>query len=143
MTLVPPGDAMEPPPDAFEPQSGDATGESAFRRRLRIAVTLTVVAALIVLAAVEGGGYIIRRDTVESTPVPTPLGRAAARLAVIDAAGALSTIDRRGGSVVAYPTPGVALQFPARSPDGSHIAAIGQGPDGGGVYARIHRTPGG
>lgn len=79
---------MEPPPDAFEPQPGDATGESTFRRRLRIAVTLTVVAALIVLAAVEGGGYIIRRGTVESTPVPSTPVPATARLAVIDVAGA-------------------------------------------------------
>jgi TolB protein len=55
-------------------------------------------------------------------------------IAAIDDAGALSTVDARTGSRVAYPAPGVAFTFPAWSPDGSRIAAVGQGTDDVGVY---------
>ena len=44
------------------------------------------------------------------------------------------TTDASGGSVVAHAAPGVTFTFPAWSPDGSHIAAIGQRADGIGVY---------
>ncbi|MDO8484064.1 MAG: hypothetical protein Q7S35_03885 [Candidatus Limnocylindrales bacterium] len=124
-----------PAAEAFEPQPEEATAAGRLRRRLRIAVTLTVVAAIVVLAAIEGGGYIIRTDTFDSTPAP-----AAARLAVVDSAGALTTIDERGGSAVAYSVPGIAFRFPAWSPDGSRIAAIGQGSDGTGVYVFAARA---
>ncbi len=117
-----------PPPEAFEPGPEGVTGSGRFRRRVQVAVTLIVVAALIVLAAVEGGGFIIRGDSVE-TPAP-----AAARLAVVDAAGALRTVDGRDGAVVPYAVPSTTFQFPAWSPDGSRIAAIGRGPRGTGMF---------
>lgn len=79
-----------------------------------------------------------------ATPSPAagPSGPPTGTLAIIDAAGALSTMDDRAGSVVPYPVPGVAFQFPTWSPDGSHIAAIGLGPNGTGVYVFRARTTG-
>jgi TolB protein len=124
-----------PPAEAFEPQPDQPTGTSRLRRRVQIAVTLTLVAALVVLAAVEGGGFIFRSDAVDTTPPP-----ATARIAAVDAAGSLTTIDRLGGSVVAYSVSGVAFQSPAWSPDGSRVAAIGVGSDGTGVYVFAART---
>ena len=46
-------------------------------------------------------------------------------IAVVDANGALTTMDERGGSVVSYAVPGVVFGFPTWSPDGSRIAAVG------------------
>ena len=117
-----------PPPEAFEPEPARVTGADRFRRRVQVAVALIVVAALIVLAAVEGGGFIIRGDSVET---PTP---AAARLAVVDVAGTLKTVDGRDGGVASYAVPSTTFQFPAWSPDGSRIAAIGRGPRGTGIF---------
>jgi TolB protein len=116
-----------PPPEAFEPQPEWAQHSGGIRRRAKAAITLVVVASLIVLAAVEGGGFILRADRAETSATT-------ARLAVVDAAGALTTVDSLGGSVVAYSVPGVRFQFPTWSPDGSRIAAIGAGADGTGVY---------
>lgn len=100
--------------------------DKRIRRRLQIAVALTLVAAIIVLGALERIGLI----NFQGGPVLAP---AAARLVVIDAKGALTTMDGKGGSVVPYSVPGVAFQFPAWSPDGSRIAAIGTDPGGKGM----------
>jgi hypothetical protein len=116
-----------PPPEAFEPQPEWAQHSGGMRRRARVVITLIVVASLIVLAAVEGGGFILRADQDDTAAT-------SARLAVVDAAGSLTTVDGLGGSVVAYAVPGVRFQFPTWSPDGSRIAAIGAGADGSGVY---------
>ncbi len=125
-----------PPPEAFERQAESATGGGPLRRRVQVAVTLVVVASLVVLAAVAGGGFIIRGDDLEAPAA------AAARLAVVDAAGDLSTLDGQGGSVVSYAVPGVSFAFPAWSPDGSRVAAIGQGAEGTGVYVFAARAAG-
>ena len=125
-----------PGPEAFEPQPEEAPGRGRTRRRVEVAVTLIVVVALIVLAAVESGGFIIRGDDV-STPAPRT-----ARLAIVDVAGAMSTLDGQGGSAVSYAVPGITFAFPAWSPDGSRIAAIGQGADGTGVYVFEARAAG-
>lgn len=118
-----------PRAEAFEPQPEEAKGAGRLRRGFRIALTLIVVAALVVLAALEGGGFIIRGDRADPTSPPAvPL------LAAVDSAGALTTIDGRGGSLVTYPVPGVTFQFPAWSPTSKKIAAIGHGADGTGVY---------
>ena len=120
-----------PPPEAFEPEPDEPSTDGRWRRRLQMAVILILVASLIVLAAVQGGGFIIQGDdgdpqTVREAVVP--------RLAVVGANGALSTIDDQGSSVVAQDVLGVVFQFPAWSPDGLHLAAIGQGSRGTGVY---------
>jgi hypothetical protein len=118
-----------PPPEAFEPAPDETPTRGRWRRRLQTAVILILVASLVILAAVQGGGFMI--EGVNVTPTPEPV---LPRLAVVGPAGALSTIDDQGGSVVAHDVPGVAFQFPAWSPDGTRVAALGQGPRGTGVY---------
>lgn len=116
-----------PPAEAFEPRPDEPLGESRTRRRIRVAVTLLVVTALVVLAAVEGSGFIVRRDAVEVAPSPAP---STARLAVVDVAGALSITDARGGPLAPLPALGVRFQFPAWSPDGLRLASVGEGAGG-------------
>ncbi|HEV8489389.1 MAG TPA: hypothetical protein VGQ58_06335 [Candidatus Limnocylindrales bacterium] len=94
------------------------------RRSLRLAV-----AAL----AVIGIAIVARLATAD--------GRAA-RLVVVDRDGSLSTMDGHGGSVVSHPVAGATFQFPAWSPDGSRIAAIGQAQGVFGVYVFDARTSG-
>jgi TolB protein len=97
------------------------------RRRLRLAVAVTMLAALAILAAVQLRG--LDRIFGGATSVSAP-----PRIAVVDATGALATMDDHGGSVVPHPVEGVAFQFPAWSPDGSRVAAIGNAEDSGGIY---------
>lgn len=120
-----------PPPEAFEPRPDEPLGESRARRRIRIAVTLLVVTALVALAAVEGSGVVFRREAVDVAPTPVP---PASRLVVVDAAGTLSITDGRGGPLVRLPAPGVRFQFPAWSPDGSRVASAGEGARGSSVH---------
>jgi TolB protein len=122
-----------PPPEAFEPQPDERAGGDRLRRRLQVALILLLVTALVVLAAVEGSGLIIRG---EGNSRVTP------RLAVVNAAGALTWIDPQGRSPVSLSQPGVVFQFPAWSPDGTQIAAIGTGSEGTGVYVVRARAPG-
>ena len=55
-------------------------------------------------------------------------------MAVVDADGGLATMDEHGGSVVRYGEPGVTFGFPAWSPDGTRIAAVGDGPTDTAIY---------
>ena len=95
------------------------------RRRLRIAVALTLVAAVVVLGTLEGTRLLADLD---------PDGRAAAtqhRLAIVEVSGGLATLNADGSAAVRYDAVGVVdLQFPAWSPDGSRIAAPGRAADG-------------
>src|SRR5258706_8865682 len=101
---------------------------SAPRRRLRAAVALTLVAAIIVFGALGGARFAgIRPETPSPTPHP-------ARLVAVDANGTLATMDGDGGSVVPYPATGVQFGFPAWSPDGTHIAATGLGSGSGTIH---------
>ena len=101
---------------------------SATRRRLRAAVALTLVAAIIVFGAL-GGARLAGIPSETPSPTPHP-----ARLVAVDANGALATMDGDGGSVVPYPAPGVQFGFPAWSPDGTHIAATGLGGGNGTIH---------
>ena len=83
------------------------------RRRRRVLAALTVPALAI-------GAYALSHTA--EPPVPDR----PARLAVVDHDGGLSTLDGDGGSVVRHDIPGVIFQFPAWSPDGSRVAAIGR-----------------
>ena len=55
-------------------------------------------------------------------------------MAVVDADGGLATMDEHGGSVVRYGDLGITFGFPAWSPDGTRIAAVGQGPTDTAIY---------
>ena len=125
-----------PPPEAFEPQPDEPVRAGRGRRRLQVAIAVVVIVALVGLAAVENSGIIVRPE-VSVTPAVVPT------MVVVDSAGTLATVDGQGASVVPYPVPDVRFQFPAFSPDGVHIAAIGQGADGSGVYVFRVRSPGG
>jgi TolB protein len=117
-----------PPPEAFEPQPVQPTGGDRLRRRLQVALILVLVASLVLLAVVQSGGLAALGFLGDADGRPGP------RLAVVDPAGALSWMDGSGGAPTRYARGGTVFQFPAWSPDGTRIAAIGTGPDGGGVY---------
>ena len=55
-------------------------------------------------------------------------------IATVDDNGSLWTMDDGGGSRIIYPAPGVVFGFPAWSPDGTRIAAVGTSADGGAIY---------
>jgi WD40 repeat protein len=117
-----------PTPDADAGQTpDDDPPPPRSRRRLQIAVALTLVAAIGLLAALQVSGLL---GSVARAPTAT----APTRIAVVDAAGALSTMDVLGGNVVPHPLTGVKFAFPAWSPDGTRIAAIGGSTDDGAVY---------
>jgi WD40 repeat protein len=100
---------------------------SPARRRILAAVTLILVAAFVVVAGLEGSGFIVRSD-----PVPTAEATAAsparARLAYVATDGTLNVFD--AGPTVHVIAPGATFQFPAWSPDRSRIAVIRTEPDG-------------
>ena len=119
-----------PPELESEPEAGPDPGlepepepEPARRRRLRAAVALTLVAAIVVFGALGGSRLISSRDETAADADPSPTSPP--RLAVVGPDGALSTMAADGGSVVRFESPGVTLQFPAWSPDGTRIAAPG------------------
>jgi TolB protein len=109
---------------------------SATRRRLRAAVALTLIAAIIVFGAL-GGARLAGIPSETPSPTPHP-----ARLVAIDASGALATMDGLGGAAVPYLAPGVQFGFPAWSPDGTHVAATGQGAGSGVIHVFAVPPPG-
>ena len=81
------------------------------------------------------------------TPAPSsPVAAGPARsglIAIAAQGGGLLTQDDRGGSRASYTVAGVVLGFPAWSPDGTRIAAIGQGAADSAIYVfRVRRTAG-
>jgi TolB protein len=106
---------------------------SRVRRALTIAVLLTLVVAMIVLAFTSGRGVVIPPPQEPSATALT-VTTDASRLAVIDSEGGLSTTDAVGGSLVRYGSADVDFSFPAWSPDGSRIAVIGERADDTAVY---------
>ena len=120
---------FEPPSEAdFEAAKIEVTPPGARRRRrLQIAILLTLIAAILVFAAV--GGRIPRILPGKAAEPLAPL-----RIAVVDANGALSVVDADGRNAISYDGGGVvSLRFPAWSPDRTQIAAIRQDPRGGAI----------
>jgi TolB protein len=133
-------DQEQPTPEP-EPAPGDdaaaieVAAPSRSRGRLRIAVVVTLVAAVALLAALQLSGVVRILGGASNATAPT-------RIAVVDAAGTLTTMDDRGGNLVPHPVDGVKFVFPAWSPDGTRIAAIGGTTDNGGVYVFQARNEG-
>jgi hypothetical protein len=122
------GDQLEGQPPAPGP------APSAWRSRRRAMGIGVAVTVAIVVAGLLGSGAI-RLDG-------SPPARHPARIAMVDAAGGLSTLrddgmDRRGHSVGS-----LGFQFPAWSPDGSHVAAIGHDEAESGVFVFDDRAAG-
>src|SRR6188472_2178376 len=114
---------------------------SRVRRALTVAILLTLVVAMSVLAFTSGRGVVIAPPQEPSSTALT-VTTDASRLAVIDSEGGLSTTDAVGGSVVHYGDADVDFSFPAWSPDGSRIAVIGERPDDTGIYVFAPPDPG-
>ena len=101
---------------------------SRVRRALTVAILLTLVASMVVLAFVSGRG-VISAAACAVLATPGTLIADAARIAIVDAAGGLSTTDALGGSLVRYGTTGNEVLVPrlvaGRHPDRDHR----RGPD--------------
>src|SRR4029079_3323793 len=104
------------------------------RRALTVAVLLTLGASMVVLAFISGRGVITPPPSpAPSLATPGTLIADGARIAIVDAAGGLSTTDALGGSLVRYGTTGTKFSFPTWSPDGTRIATIAERPDGAAI----------
>lgn len=123
-----------PPPEAFDAAAAEleVRRPSRWRRWLQIALTLVVVAALVVLAAVQGQLMVVRGDLP-----PGPFGNG--RLVVVGEGGPLVAMRADGAVSMSFGTAGAPFEFPAWSPDGQRIAAIGRSAEAIGLY--VH-TPG-
>ncbi len=102
---------------------GPATAGRPRRRPLTVSLVLAVVAAAVLV-----GSGVIRLDR---GPLATDH---TARIAIVGTAGGWSTIAADGTDARIYAVPSVTFQFPAWSPDGSHIAVIGHDASQGRVF---------
>jgi TolB protein len=106
------------------------------RRRLLAAVTIVVLAAFVVVAGLEGSGYVARSDPAPTFQAANP-PLATARLAIVASDGGLNVFD--SGPMVQYPANGATFGFPAWSPDHTRIAVIRTEPAG--VSLDVYRPP--
>lgn len=134
--------AMADPAVFEDPGPPDPQPPSRGRRALTVALLVTLIVSIVVLAFVSGRGVI---NVAPVVPPPVSVIAASpntSRLAIVDSSGRLMTSDASGGSVVPYGAAGIAFTFPAWSPDGSRLAVIGQGVEGSGVYVFTVRDAG-
>jgi TolB protein len=85
-------------------------------RRIRIVV---VVLAVVAIALVIGAGVLV--TTGQPPGIDQPL-----RLVVVNTNGTIATTDALGDVLTDGDAPGYRYQFPAWSPDGTRVAAIGR-----------------
>lgn len=102
------------------------------RRIATIAILVALIVSIVFLAFVSGRGVITVAPVGTDRPAPSPAAPVA-RLAVVDAAGRLTTIDL-SGNATPLGDAGVAYSFPVWSPTGDRVAAIGKDGARGGVY---------
>lgn len=111
------------------------------------AVALLLLAVMCAVAVVGVGGALWLRSARPVEPMATLPARAEAtavrptvapatinRIAFIDPAGRLGTVAPDGSALRLLSAAGASYQFPAWSPDGARIAAIGVDGNQGGVY---------
>jgi len=120
------GDPLESQPAV----PGPARGGGPRRRVLGIGVAVTV--AIVVAGLIASGA--IRLDGRQAGH--------AVRIALVDAAGGLRTLNADGTDRRVHTVDRLAFQFPAWSPDGSHIAAIGHDGADSGVFVFDDRAAG-
>jgi TolB protein len=123
---------MVEPPDFDDPGPLPLTPPGRLRRGLSVAIVLFLVVSMVFLAWVSGRGEIVVQPVPTRTSAPTDA--IATRLAIVDPDGRLLTTDAAGGPVVVHGAVGVRYAFPAWSPDGSRIAAVGTDADGTAVH---------
>jgi TolB protein len=122
--------------DGSEPET--PASRSRGRWILQVAIVVALIISMVFLAFVSGRGVVTVRP--ENVPNATATTTANAtpdtdlRLAVVDADGQLQTMDAAGGSATTVGGSGIRFTFPAWSPDGTRIAAIGQTAAETGVY---------
>ncbi len=113
---------------------GGPPGEGRDRgRRRRLAAGLVLAAATLGVVALAVS-LASRPD--QSSPAPAR----PARIAVVDEAGNLTTVGADGSDRRAWAIPGMGFQFPAWSPDGRRIAAIGSDASHGAVFVAVDRA---
>ena len=103
------------------------------RSRLRIGVVLTLVAAIIVVGAF-GFNVLGPVTALLDPPYVAPPPRVPIRLAVVGDDGSLAVVDPATETTTDIGLDGVAHEFPAWSPDGTRVAAIGRAGGTGGIY---------
>lgn len=104
------------------------------RSRLRIAVVLTLVVAVVVVGAF-GLNFLSPVAALLDPPYVPPAPRVPIRLAVVDDDGGLAIVDPATEAATGIGREGLAHEFPAWSPDGTRVAAIGRAEGSGGIYA--------
>ena len=97
------------------------------RRPRRIGVAAAAVAVVAVAVAAVWGVLVLAR--------PAPATSSPLRLVLVETDGAIATTDVFGATHEPHEAPGVRYQFPAWSPDGSQVAAIGH--DGNAVTVDV------
>lgn len=108
----------------------------SMRRRLLLGlVAFAVVLALALGEALRGPGPRPGPDPAEPTPGASRATVVASgdRIALIAPDGGLSIVDRSGALIRRLPGDATAFRFPAFSPDGDSLAAIGASPDSSSV----------
>jgi TolB protein len=129
-----------PDPESFDdPGPLDPQPPSRARRLALIAVVAVLIASMVFLAFVSGRGLVSPAPVRPEQPAGSP-DVPIARLAVVDAAGALTTTDLKGNARHVG-TAGLIYSFPVWSPSGDRIAVIGQdGPTMGVFVAPLAPT---
>ncbi len=99
---------------------------------MAVGFVLAIVASVVLALLANGTIRFDRRQLA---------GGNATRIAIVDKDGGLSTVAADGTGRRAYPIGSMAFQFPAWSPDGSQVAAIGHDATEAGVFVVDDRGP--
>lgn len=119
-------------PQRVDDQRSDNAGKAGRLRLVAVGFALAIVASVVLALLANGTIRFDRRQLAAGT---TP------RIAIVDKDGGLSTVAADGTDRRAYPTGSIAFQFPAWSPDGSQVAAIGHDATEAGIFVVDDRGP--